>query len=123
MNIVAAIRREERKLQKQVSKLQQQLGGLSAAAKALGGSANDGLGKTQKRVLSAAGRAKISAAAKRRWARARAGTKRGTQREAATGGSAKAQKRVMSTAARARISRAMKQRWAKVGAGAKKAVS
>ena len=76
MNILAAITREERKLEKQASKLQRQLGGLSAAAKALGGSATDRFGKVQKRVLSAAARAKISAAAKRRWAKVRAGAKK-----------------------------------------------
>jgi len=76
MDILAAITREERKLEKQVTKLQRQLGGLSAAAKALGDSATDGLGKVQTRVLSAAARAKISAAAKRRWAKVRAGGRR-----------------------------------------------
>ena len=34
MNILGAIRREERKLQKRVGKLQRQLDGLTAAAKA-----------------------------------------------------------------------------------------
>lgn len=66
MNILGAIRREERKLQKQAVKLQRQLNGLKAAAKALGNSASNEVGKARKRVLSAAGRAKISAAAKRR---------------------------------------------------------
>jgi hypothetical protein len=124
MNIVAAIRREQRELETQVSKLQRQLGGLSAAAKALGGYGTDGIGKVQKRVLSAAAaRAKISAAAKRRWAKVKAGSSRTALTNSATERSGRAQKRVMSAAARARISRAMKQRWAKVRAGAKKAVT
>jgi len=72
MNILAAIRREERKREKQVSDLQRQLDGLKAVAKVLGNSANSGLRRARKRVLSAAARAKISAAAKRRWARVRA---------------------------------------------------
>jgi hypothetical protein len=40
MNILAAIKREERKLQKQLGKLQSQLDGVQAAAKALGRSTN-----------------------------------------------------------------------------------
>jgi hypothetical protein len=76
MNILGAIRREERKLQRQAVKLQRQLGGLKAAAKALGSSASNEVGKARKRVLSAAGRAKISAAAKRRWAKVRAGVRK-----------------------------------------------
>jgi cell division protein FtsB len=39
MNILAAIKREERKLEKQVGKLQDQLDGVRAAARALGNSA------------------------------------------------------------------------------------
>lgn len=39
MDILAAIKREERKLEKQVGKLQNQLSGVRAAAKALGQSA------------------------------------------------------------------------------------
>jgi hypothetical protein len=119
VDILAAIRREQRTLEKQVGKLQRQMHGLKAAAKALGGSATDGLGKVQKRVLSAAARAKISAAAKRRWAKVKAGSSRTALTNSAT---SRAQKRVMSVTARTRISRAMKQRWAKVRAGAKKAV-
>jgi hypothetical protein len=76
MNILGAIRREERKLQKQAAKLQRQLDGLKAAAKVLGNSASNELGKARKRVLSAAGRAKISAAAKRRWAKVRAAARK-----------------------------------------------
>lgn len=76
MNILGAVRRERRKLEKQVSKLQRELDRLNAAAKALGSSASDGLGKAQQRVLSATARAKISRAAKRRWAKVRAGAKK-----------------------------------------------
>ena len=39
MDILAAIKREERKLEKQLHKLNHQLSGVRAAAKALGGSA------------------------------------------------------------------------------------
>jgi hypothetical protein len=50
-------KREERKLQKQLSKLQRQLDGVQAAAKALGRSTNYEISGVKKRVLSAAGRA------------------------------------------------------------------
>lgn len=76
MNILAAIRREERKLEKQARRLQKQLDGLKAAANALGDSAMDGVGRMQKRVLSAEARAKISKAAKRRWAKVKAGARK-----------------------------------------------
>lgn len=76
MNILKTIKREERKLEKQVSKLQRQLDGLKTAAKALGESAQDRYVQARKTVLSAAARAKISAAAKRRWAKVRAGAKK-----------------------------------------------
>jgi hypothetical protein len=76
MNILATIRREERKLQKQAVKLQRQLNGLKAAAKVLGNSAGNEVGKARKRVMSAAARAKISAAAKRRWAKVKAGVRK-----------------------------------------------
>jgi uncharacterized protein with PhoU and TrkA domain len=75
MSILAAIRREEKKVKKQVVKLQDDLMGLQSAAKALGMSANRDLTKAKKRVkrvLSAAGRAKISKAAKKRWAKVKA---------------------------------------------------
>jgi hypothetical protein len=39
MDILAAIKREERKLEKQLGKLNHQLSGVRVAAKALGGSA------------------------------------------------------------------------------------
>ena len=76
MNILTTIRREERKLEKRVGKLQGQLDGLKGAAQALGNSASDQLRRARKRVLSAAGRGKISAAAKRRWAKVKAGAKK-----------------------------------------------
>ena len=67
MTILAAIRREERKLEKRLGKLNHQLSGVRAAAKALGESASRELTAVKKRVLSAAGRAKIAAAARRRF--------------------------------------------------------
>jgi hypothetical protein len=76
MDILAAIKREERKLEKQLGKLQHQLNGVRAAAKVLGDSTNRGLTRVRKRVLSAAGRAKISKAAKKRWAKVKAQAKK-----------------------------------------------
>jgi hypothetical protein len=76
MNILAAVRREERKLEKQIGRMQGRLDGLRAAANALANSANHEMARVQKRVLSPAPRAKISRAAKRRWAKVRAGAKK-----------------------------------------------
>jgi hypothetical protein len=76
MDIRSAIKREERKLEKQLGKLQHQLSGIRAAAKALSNSTGRELGRTKKRVLSAAARAKIGKAAKKRWAKFRADAKK-----------------------------------------------
>jgi hypothetical protein len=76
MNLLAAIKHEERKLEKQLGKLQHQLDGLRTAAKALGRSTSNELGSVQKRVLSAAAKAKMSRAAKRRWAKVKAQAKK-----------------------------------------------
>jgi hypothetical protein len=76
MNILAAIKREERKLEKQLAKLNHQLSGVRAAAKALGGSVEREVIGVKKRVLSAAGRAAIAKAAKKRWAKIRAQAKK-----------------------------------------------
>ena len=78
MTIVAAIRREERKLEKQLKTVQHQLESMRSAARALGGSTGNTLKGFKKRVLSPAGRAKIAAAAKRRWAKVRARAKKAT---------------------------------------------
>ena len=77
MDILAAIKREERKLEKQLGKLQHQLNGVRAAAKALGDSTNRELKVVKKRVMSAAARAKISKATKERWAKFRAAKAKG----------------------------------------------
>ena len=72
MDILAAIKREEKKLEKQLGKLQHQLNGIRAAGKALGVSTSKELKVVKKRVMSAAARAKIGRAAKKRWAKFRA---------------------------------------------------
>jgi hypothetical protein len=76
MTILAAIRREEKEVEKQLAKLQHELSGLQSAAVALGKSASRDLTRAKKRVLSAAGRAKISKAAKKRWAKIKAQAKK-----------------------------------------------
>jgi hypothetical protein len=76
MDILAAIKREERKIEKQLGKLQHKLNGVRAAGKALGDSTSKEIKRVKKRVLSAAGRAAIAKAAKKRWAKVRAQTKR-----------------------------------------------
>jgi vacuolar-type H+-ATPase subunit H len=80
MNILAAIKREENKARKQLAKLQNQLKGLVSAAEALGNSTNRQVNRelkvVKKRVLSAAGRAAIAKAAKKRWATVRAQAKK-----------------------------------------------
>ena len=73
MDILAAIKREERKLESQLGKLQHKLNGVRAAAKALGHKASREVKAVKKRVMSAAGRAKISKLTKARWAKFRAG--------------------------------------------------
>ena len=71
MDILTAIKREERKLEKQLAKLNHRLSSVRAAAKALGGPAEREVVGVKKRVLSAAGRAAIVKAAKNRWAKVR----------------------------------------------------
>jgi hypothetical protein len=76
MDLLATIKREERKLEKELAKLHGKLSGVRAAAKALGNSALRETTQVKRRILSAAGRAKISKAAKARWAKVRAQAKR-----------------------------------------------
>ena len=76
MTIIAAIKREERKIEKEVKHLQHKLEGIRSAGKALGHSTNREVKAVKKRVLSPAGRARIVAAAKKRWAKVRAAAKK-----------------------------------------------
>ena len=71
MTILGAIAREERRLEKQLGKLQHRLDGVRTAAKALGHSAERKVVGAKKRVLSTAGRAAIVKAARKRWAKVR----------------------------------------------------
>ena len=79
MDLLSAIKREERKLEKELSKLQGKLSGVRAAARALGDKTVREVTQVKKRVMSAAARAKISKATKARWARFRAQAKKVTK--------------------------------------------
>jgi hypothetical protein len=72
MDLLSAIKREERKLEKELAKLQGKLSGVRAAAKALGDATVREVAQVKKRVMSAAARARISKATKARWAKFRA---------------------------------------------------
>jgi hypothetical protein len=80
MNILAALRRAEAKLEKQADKVRQQLDNVRAAMKILGREVASGgktTGKRKKNVMSAATKAKIAKSAKERWAKIRAEKKKG----------------------------------------------
>jgi len=79
MDILSAIKREERKLEKQVAAIQHKLKGIKGAAEALGHSADKKVTKATKRVMSAAARAKIGKASKKRWEKFRAEAKKLTR--------------------------------------------
>jgi hypothetical protein len=111
MNIVETLKSERDKLQKDVNRL-------NAAIKALGGSATTGPSTTGKRPkLSAAGRARIAAAQRARWAKLRG---QGGKAQKANVVSMPAKRKTMSPAARKKIAAAQKARWAKVKAAQKK---
>jgi len=76
MNLWAAIKREEREIEKQLINLQKDLDRVRTAARVLGRSTGRELTSIKKRVLSAAARTKMSKAAKIRWAKVRAGAKK-----------------------------------------------
>jgi len=79
MDILAALKQEEAKLQKQADMVRQQLDTVRTAMKILGRevvSSGKPIGK-KKSAMSAAGRAKISKATKERWAKFRAAKAKG----------------------------------------------
>ena len=86
MDILAALKQEEAKWEKEVSAAQQKLDNVRAAMKLLGGmgssdkATGSSSGKTtagKKRVMSAAARAKMAQAQKERWAKFRAAKAKG----------------------------------------------
>jgi hypothetical protein len=78
MNILAALRREEQKFERQTEAAQQQLETIRAAIKVLGRNGTNGKAvEGKKRQMSASARANISKATKMRWAKYRAAKARG----------------------------------------------
>ncbi|MBI3875159.1 MAG: hypothetical protein HY300_04205 [Verrucomicrobia bacterium] len=71
---------------------------------------SSGASPYRKRMISAAGRARIAAAQKARWAKIKAGNKQSSKP------AAKKAKRTLSAGARAKIAAAQRARWAKVKA-------
>jgi hypothetical protein len=120
MDLLAAIKREERKLERELSKLQSKFNGLRAAAKALGDSTIREVTQVKNRVLSAAAKARISQATKARWAKFRAENNKKALGNSVVRKTQQVKKRVLSAAGRAKISKAAKARWAKVRAQAKR---
>jgi len=88
-------------IKEKIAELEQELASLLGAS-------SSSPGPKRKGGMSAAGRARIAAAQKKRWAIINAGKTTPTSKPA---------KRKMSAAGRAAISRAAKARWAKVNAG------
>src|SRR5436189_2968649 len=103
MDLLAAIKREERKLERQLGKLQKQFDGLRAAANALGSKTSQRVTEVKKRVMSAAAKAKISKATKARWAKFRAAKNKKALGSSTIREVAQVKKRVLSAAARAKI--------------------
>jgi hypothetical protein len=91
---------------KRIVALKQQIEKLSAKLESLAGGSAAPVGRPAKKkwTMSAAGRAKIAAAARARWAKVHAAGKPAKK------------KRTMSAAARAKIAAAARARWAKVRA-------
>jgi hypothetical protein len=123
MDLLEAIKREERKLERELRKLQSKFNGLRVAAKALGDSTVREVTQVKKRVLSAAAKAKISKATKARWAKFRAEKDKKALGNSAVRETKQVKRRVLSAAGRAKISKAAKARWAKVRAQAKRSSS
>lgn len=104
MNVLQALRSERDRLQKDLSRL-------NAAITALDGAIGSGRSTANKRPkLSAAGRARIAAAQRSRWAKVRA---RGAQKQNVV---SMPKRKTMSAAARKKIAAAQRARWAKVRA-------
>ncbi len=95
-------------LEQERERLANELHRIGAAVAAFGHAYNKGTGR---RKMSAAGRARIVAAQRARWAKVRATAKVIPIRE----------KRTMSAAARRKIAAAQRARWARVKAGKKSA--
>jgi hypothetical protein len=96
-------------LKKEHERLTQQIQGVSAALAAFGASYTNG-NRTGAGKISAAGRARIAAAQRARWAKLKGKAPRPAS-------ATMPKKRTMSVAARKRIAAAQRARWARVKAG------
>ena len=105
MDIIAEVKKER-------DKVQRQLAGFNAALAAFAGVYGKKTRASRPHRISAAGRARIAAAARARWARVK-GQKKVVPIASKTG------KRTMSAAARRKIAIAQQARWAKVRAAKK----
>jgi hypothetical protein len=101
-----------KQLKKEHDRLTREIKGVAAALAAFGAAYGKRTGTRSE--MSAAGRAKISAAQKARWAKVRA--KGGPKQNVVS----MSKKRTLSAAARKRIAAAQRARWAKVKAAQKK---
>ena len=112
LNLTPTQLRRAAELKEQIDALNTELGGI------LGGTATAPTSTgtpAKKGGMSAAGRARIAAAARARWAKIRAGKGESALAPAAKNATA-GKRRTMSPAARKRIAEAQKARWAKVKA-------
>jgi hypothetical protein len=109
-DLSAAQLRRAASIKERIEKLHKELTSILGTAAPASTAPN---GRTEKRKLSAAARALISAAQKKRWARLKRAT------PAATVKPARKKKFTMSAAAKAAISKAAKARWAKIKAARK----
>lgn len=108
MNLVSVVGQ----LKKDRDRAAEEVQRLDAALAALNGSNHRN--RTARKTLSAAGRARIAAAQRARWAKMKVSNNQG-------GNGTTAPKRTMSAAARKKIAAAQRARWAKVRAGKKAA--
>jgi hypothetical protein len=91
-----------------VKQLEAERDRIDSAIKALRGLGQTSPGSQPKRHISAAGRARIAAAARARWAKVK-----GQQKVVPIGQAGKGGKRTMSAAARRKIAASQRARWAK----------
>jgi hypothetical protein len=105
-NVLQQLRTEHREAEQQVAKLSAAIRAIEGIVRGSGsGAASNRRGRS---TMSAAGRARIAAAQRLRWAKMKAGAKQ------AVGPKATGAKPTMSVAARKKIAAAQRARWAKV---------
>ena len=106
--------RRAAEVKERIEALNEELGKILSGGEVSGGKTGASAGSGGRHPMSAAGKAKIAAAARARWAKFRA---QNGGAPSANGNGAPKAKRTMSPAARKKIAAAQKARWAKVKAG------